>query len=273
MKQLLVATDFSACAGNAMEYALGIAKVLELEVCVIHAIGENEGVDNNIFNAIYIEDYRNNKKQTLGIWADSFKNTERHADVQITTFVEVGSVTKVLTDYINDHPVEMLVMGTMGSTGITGLFGSNANAMIIKTKTPTLIVPLESKFIENPVITLAIDFSSNLSVKDVNALQELIEAFRLQKLNVVNVIEDTAWKVNEAGESRLKELITDTTLDFNYIKEDNTVGGIMNFIVSNNTDILCVVKHHHNLIYRIFNKSTINQVMNKTIKAILVLHE
>lgn len=43
--------------------------------------------------------------------------------------------------------------------------------------------------------------------------------------------------------------------------------------LSDSTDILCVVKHHHNLIYRISNKSTINQVMNRATKAMLVLHE
>ena len=71
----------------------------------------------------------------------------------------------------------------------------------------------------------------------------------------------------------LKKLIKNVDLDFKYIHEDNPKEGIMNFIQSNDTDILCVVKHHHNLIYRIFNRSTVNQVMSKPIKAILVLHE
>ena len=75
------------------------------------------------------------------------------------------------------------------------------------------------------------------------------------------------------GENNLKKLITGVELDFKYISESNPIDGIMNFIVSNETDILSVVKHHHKLIYRIFNKSTVNQVMNRTIKAILVLHE
>ncbi len=31
MKKILVATDFSACANNAMEYAMDLAKILNLE--------------------------------------------------------------------------------------------------------------------------------------------------------------------------------------------------------------------------------------------------
>ena len=164
-------------------------------------------------------------------------------------------------------------MGTMGSTGITNLFGSNTSSVVLKTKTPTLIIPLESKFLPNPVITVATDFSSGLSADDINALNEIIIAFKLQKLNVVNIIEGTEWKTNEAGENKLKTLINHAELEFKYINEDSTTDGIMNFIVSSQTDILCVVKHHHNLVYRLFNKSTVNRVVNRALKAVLVLHE
>ncbi len=273
MKQILVASDFSICSGNALEYALGLAKVLNVQVCIIHAVGVNQGVDNNIFNAIYIEDYHKNKKEALSAWAATFGNKEEYSNVSITTTVDVGSVAAVITKYIETNPVELLVMGTMGSTGISGLFGSNASTMVLKTKTPTLIVPLESKFLPNPVITLATDFAFNLSAEDVNALNELINAFKLQKLNVVNVIEGKDWKVNEAGENKLKTLINHAALEFKYISEDNPTDGIMNFIASSQTDILCLVKHHHNLVYRIFTRSTVNQVMSRALKAILVLHE
>ena len=79
-------------------------------------------------------------------------------------------------------------MGTMGSSGITGLFGSNASTMVEKTKTPTLIIPLESKFSVKPIITLATDFATTLSGDDINALNELVKAFGSEKLNVVNIV-------------------------------------------------------------------------------------
>jgi nucleotide-binding universal stress UspA family protein len=273
MKQILVASDFSSCASNAMEYAMELAKILNLDVCVIHAIGTTEGVFNNTYNALYIEDYYNNKREALAAWTNSFKHKQEFANIHVTTLCEVGAVSTVITKYIDSNPVELLVMGTMGSTGISGLFGSNASIMVEKTKTPTLIIPLETKFLLNPVITLATDFASNLSPKDVIALNELIRAFKTQTLNVLNILETPEWKINEAGENSVKNLIQNVGFDFKYISESSALEGIMNFIVGNDTDILCVVKHHHNLIYRIFNKSTVNTVMNRSIKAILVLHE
>jgi nucleotide-binding universal stress UspA family protein len=273
MKKILVASDFSNCAGNALQYALELAKILKLELCVIHAIGSTEGVFNNTYNAIYIEDYYNNKKAALTTWANTFIDKNEFKELELTTVCEVGSLNSVITKYIQENPVELLVMGTMGSTGIAGLFGSNTSLMIEKTKTPTLIIPLEGKFSKDPVMTLATDFSSNLSPEDVVALNELIDAFGSKKMNVLNIIEGSDWKTNEAGENYLRKLIDQVELDFKYSSEKNPSEGIMNFIISSDTDILCLVKHHHNLVYRIFNKSTVNQVMSRTIKAILVLHE
>jgi nucleotide-binding universal stress UspA family protein len=273
MKKILVATDFSTCAANAMEYAMQLANILNLEVCAAHAIGTMEGIFNNTYNALYIEDYYKNKREALTLWTHRFGDSEELKKVPLSTICEVGSVSSVLTKYMNENEVELLVMGTMGSTGISGIFGSNTSTMVEKTKIPILLIPLESKFSKDPVITPASDFDADLSVEDVSALTELMKAFGSRKLTVVNVIEGPEWKTNEKGETHFKQLLSDVELSFNYIRESNPLDGIMRFVVSNQTDILCVVKHHHNLVYRIFNRSTVNQVMNRSIKAILVLHE
>ena len=256
-----------------MEYAMELARVIKAEVCALHAIGSFEGIFNNTYNALYIEDYHNNKRQALQNWAATFSARQGFTGVAVSTTCEVGSVSGVIAKYIETNPIELLVMGTMGSTGITGLFGSNASTMVEKTKIPTLIIPLEGKFSTNPTITLATDFSASLSAEDVTALNELALGFGTEKLHVVNVIEGAEWKTNEKGEAALKEMLPHAQLEFTYIREDSTTEGIVNFIVSSETDILCLVKRHHNIVYRIFNTSTVNKVMNRSIKAILVMHE
>jgi nucleotide-binding universal stress UspA family protein len=274
MKQILVATDFSNGAANAMEYAMALAKTLDMEVCAIHAILPTEGVDNNIYNAFFIKDYYNNKRQALKEWVAKYASNDEYKDIQISTLCEVGLVKNVISKYINEHHVELLVMGITGSTGISGIVGSNASTLVSIIKIPTLIIPLESKFSKTPVITLATDYETRLSADDVNALNEMVLAFGSEKMQVLYVGEKSEVKHVETGESRLKELIKHTELEFNYIKESNTLSGIMDFIENHHeTDILCLVKHHHNIVYRLFNRSTVNQIMNKSVKAILVLHE
>jgi nucleotide-binding universal stress UspA family protein len=272
MKQILVATDFSNSAANAMEYALGIAKKLNTEVCAIHAIHPTEGINNNTYNAIFIEDYYNNKRRALKEWVAKFTEKDEYKDIHVTSLCNVGFLKNVISQYVDENPVVLLAMGITGSTGITGIVGSNASMMVSKVKVPTLIIPLESKFSQTPTVTLATDYETRLSAEDVNALNEMVEAFDSEKLKVVYVVEKSDPKYLEAQEAKLNNLFK-VGLEFNYINDTRPLNGIMDFIEANGTDILCLVKHHQNILYRLFTKSTVDQVMNRSVKAILVLHE
>lgn len=273
MKQILVATDFSKSAGNAMEYALELAKVLDIEICAIHAIHPTEGINNNTYNAIFIEDYYNNKRKALKDWVAEYTAKDEYKDLHVSSLCIVGFLKNVISQYIEENPVELLVMGITGSTGIAGIVGSNASMMVSRVKIPTLIVPPESKFSEAPAITLATDYETRLSAEDVNALNEMIKALGSTKMQVLYVTEKTEGKFLESRETKLRDLIKHTDLEFNYINDSRPLNGIMEFVEKHDTDLLCLVKHHHNIVYRLFNRSTIDQVMNRSVKAILVLHE
>jgi len=273
MKQILVATDFSLSASNAMEYAMGLAKILEMEVCALHAIHPTEGINNNTYNAIFIDDYYNNKRAALKEWAATYTSKDEFKDVEVNTVCGVGFLKNVINKYIDDNHVELLVMGITGSTGLAGIVGSNASMMVSVVDIPTLVIPLESKFSASPVVTLATDYETRLSAGDVNALNEMLKAFGSDKIDVLYVSEKDEAKNVETGEKRLRDLFKHTQLEFNYISASRPLNGIMDFVETKETDILCLVKHHHNVLYRLFNRSTVNQVMNRSVKAILVLHE
>jgi nucleotide-binding universal stress UspA family protein len=273
MKQILVATDFSISASNAMLYAMELAKILNMEVCALHAIHPTEGIENNTYNAIFIDDYYNNKRNALKEWASAYTDKDQFKDVEVTTICGVGFLKNVISKYISDNHVELLVMGITGATGITGIVGSNASMMVSVVKIPTLVIPIESKFSQSPVITLATDYDTRLSADDVNALNEMAEAFGSATMDVLYVSEKDESKNIGSGKERLQELFKNTKLEFNYLSASKPLNGIMDFVEQHETDILCLVKHHHNVLYRLFNKSTVNQVMNRSVKAILVLHE
>lgn len=276
MKQILVASDFSNSASNAMEYALSLAKILQMEIAVIHAIHPTEGINNSTYNAIFIEDYYAKKRSALKEWAETFKQNEDYKDVQVKTICDVGFLRKVITKYVEYNSVSFLVMGVTGATGIKGIVGSNASMAVTKMRIPTLIVPLESTLPSVPVVTLATDYkTTRLSVRDVKALNQILKATKPKKLEILHISEkDMDPKSIKNGEKKLKEQLPSVEINFNYIDDDGkTSSGIIDFIEQNETDILCLVKRNHNIIYRLFASSTVNEVLNKSIKAILILHE
>jgi nucleotide-binding universal stress UspA family protein len=184
MKQILVATDFSPRAANAMEYAMSLAVLLKLEVCAIHAIHPTEGINNSTYNAIFIEDYYRNKREALKDWASVYTAKSEFKGVEVSTLCDVGFLKSVITKYIDNHQVELLAMGITGATGLAGIVGSNASMMVTKVKIPTLIIPRESHFPDIPAITLATDYETKLSMADVKALNEMIKAFHSKQVQV-----------------------------------------------------------------------------------------
>ena len=279
MKQILVASDFSQSALDALAYALPLAKALKMEIAVIHAIHPTEGIQNSTYNAIFIEDYYARKRAALREWVAPLLQNERYKDLPISTVCVVGTLRAVINRYIEYNNVSFLVMGITGATGISGIVGSNASMAVSKLRIPTLIVPQGGALSAEPVISLATDYkTTKFSVRDKKALTQLVKISPERRLEVVHVWEtdNTDPEELKADEQKLAAMIPAAKMHFNYIEEDvKTVRGIIDFVEKNNTDILCLVKRDHNVIYRLFGSgTTVNEVIShKSVKAVLVLHE
>ncbi|MFP7654345.1 universal stress protein [Chryseobacterium proteolyticum] len=201
---MLVASDFSHSAGNAMLYALSLAKALKMEITVLNAIHPTEGINNNIYNVVFIEDYYARKRKALQEWTESFIQSEEYKDIPVKTICDVGFLRNVVTKYAEYHEVSFLVMGITGATGIKGIVGSNTSMALSKIRIPTLIVPIESAMPEVPVITLATDYkTTKLSVRDVKALNQILKVSKPKKLEVLHISEkETNPKVIKNGEKK-----------------------------------------------------------------------
>ncbi len=276
MKQILVASDFSNSAGNALTYALSLAKILKMEVAVLHALHPTEGINNSTYNAIFIEDYYAKKRSALKEWAGGFMQHEDLKDVRLKTICDVGFLRNVINKYVEYNAVSFMVMGITGASGIKGIVGSNASMAVTKMRIPTLIVPLGSTLAPVPSVALATDYkTTRLSVRDVKALNQILKVSRPKKLEVLHISEkETNAKEIKNGEKKLQDQLPSVEINFNYIDDDGKASnGIIDFIENNETDILCLVKRNHNIIYRLFASSTVNEILNKSVKAVLVLHE
>ena len=277
MKQILVASDFSQSALDALLYALPLAKALKMEIAVIHAIHPTEGIQNSTYNAIFIEDYYSRKRAALQEWVNPHVAKADYQDIPVTTVCVVGALRAVINQYIEYNNVSFLVMGITGATGITGIVGSNASMAVSKLRIPTLIVPQGSVPSSRPVLTLATDYkTTKFSIKDKKAMTQLLKIAPENRLEVIHIWEkDTDPEELKSDEQKLQQMLPTAQMHFHYIEEDvQTVRGIVDFVTKNETDILCLVKRDHNVIYRLFGSgTTVNQLINKSVKAVLVLHE
>ena len=137
---LLVPTDFSTVAENALDHAVQIAKSFDNELCIMH-IFEDSFIGN-------IWGQKNSYKEGMvgqmlqekldRIVEDLLKN---HG-VKARSVIETGRIYSAIVEYAEDEAnnIESIIMGTQGAAGIEQLVGSNASRVIASSPVPVVVV-------------------------------------------------------------------------------------------------------------------------------------
>jgi nucleotide-binding universal stress UspA family protein len=143
MKTILVPTDFSTCANNAVDFAIQSSKILPVEVTIVHAfdlvgniytdyMGVNKEFNQSLLHEVRIK------------LADLEKCIRESEGVKVDTRVSTASLRESIFQVTNEKAIDIIVMGTTGSNGIKEkLWGSKTADIIGRSKVPVLAIPFE----------------------------------------------------------------------------------------------------------------------------------
>jgi nucleotide-binding universal stress UspA family protein len=136
-ERILVPTDGSPTAEAAMEHALEIAGRYGGEVHVLHVISTRR-YDTSIESAVAPLRERGEE------YVERLAAAAADAGVAVTGAVEVGRPARLLLEYVDDHDVDLVVMGTRGRGGLQHrLLGSVAEYVVTHADVPVQVVPAE----------------------------------------------------------------------------------------------------------------------------------
>lgn len=136
-KKILIATDGSKRTQNAVEMGLKIAKEHSSKVYAVYV------VDTVTFTSIPMDVTWENMYQLLkDEGEEAVKAVKEGApDVDVETHVLEGNPAVELTKFAADNGVELIVMGTLGKSGIDRiLLGSTAEKVIRIAHCPVLVI-------------------------------------------------------------------------------------------------------------------------------------
>lgn len=176
MKTILVPTDFSANAMKAAFYAAEIARQSGATVYFLHVpeLGHEKvhqpfSLRRKYDQLVYEE--RLNELQ-------NFDQAIRVIYKQVKTKIKLltGSTVQAICKFCDEHPADLIVMGTQGASGLKEvLFGSLTARVIAKTKVPVLAVPAKYSSEKPDAILLAINYFE----QDLTLLNKVVELSRL----------------------------------------------------------------------------------------------
>ena len=268
MKKILVPTDFSGFANNALEVAADIALKTNASIMLLHAnekmvtatpLAEYYLYDKAIEDE-YLDMVNESLKKTLAEIADN----DKFARVKIETAVIGGPMVSVIEEVVKDHAIDLIVMGTRGASGMEEFFiGSNTEKVIRRAPCPVLAVPKAVTSFNKIVFptTLKEDQKGAFS-----ALAELQDIFH-GEITLLNLNNPSHLKDNAAIEARKNELLKATALgkatlfvsDADVFNEEEA---ILDFAHQQKADLIVMATHQRRGLAHMFMGSITEDTVN-----------
>jgi nucleotide-binding universal stress UspA family protein len=273
MKTILFPTDFSQCASNAMTHALELASRQGAELIVLHVVFPNEGVDNNVYNAFWTDDYLVQREKGLKDWIRRKQRKPEYKKVKVTPMTQIGFPVASISEVAENRNVDLIIMGTTGATGMRDvLLGSVAAGVMGKTTTPVLVVPKKSTYTPIRNVVMATDMNMHISNSSKEVLQKWLKLNNSQ-LHMVHILDKPGEHADKNREKVLIEKLGITPKDFHYLHDRNVPQAISVFIESLDAQALVSVARDHSLLHRLFFDSVTRKLAHRVHTPMLVLHE
>ena len=265
MKHILLATDFSDNAWNAITYAMQFFKNEKCKFYFLHTYTPafyraDYALGGAMYSAIPdvgVDVSLAQLEKTLEDVQEQFPN-ENH------TF-EIVSAYNILTDEVNQlskkKDIDLIVMGTQGATGAKKLFlGSNTVFVIRKAKVPILAIPENCKFRAPRKILFPSDF---LYPYKKNEVYNIIE---MAKMHGAKIILFHVWEVHDITESQeknknslLKEL-KNVLFEQVQIEGKKLPEAVLDYIDENDIDLLAMMNRNHSFFERVLVRQNVDQI-------------
>lgn len=278
MKKILVPTDFSSCAVNALNFAVQTAKFCAVEINLLHVVdrtdslyGEGPEIVQERYTAVLEE-----AQKALDQVKASIAETE---SLEIRTFLREGEVDEHILGLSEEKGIDLIVMGTFGINGLKDrIWGSKTAGLTGKTSVPVMVIPYDYNWKRPEKILLATSFFEE-DKRVLEPIVNLTHSFKATLHAIIFTDEDTADAalflergMNMAEyERKLKKLLDPESIITGHLSGSKFEDTLQDYIRNNNIDILAMITYQRSLWDRIFHPSVTRRMSYHTTIPLLVI--
>ena len=263
MKKILVPCDFSDTALQAFRQACEIATVSKGEIFLLNIIELP-----SIHTSLFVPAQAYESVFLKGIKLKAHKNFEKMKEkwagkVKVHLTLEQGSVTSAIKRFVDRKRIDLIVMGTNGSSGIKEYaVGSNTEKIVRTSKVPVIAIKksVSISSIKNLILPTKIDASKKL-IASIKALQSLLKAhLHLLYVNTPsNFVSDRYTEPKLIEFARQNQLKNCSIHIYNDIDEEE---GIINFSAKFKHKMIAMATHGRKGINHLMAGSITEDVVN-----------
>lgn len=263
MNRILVPTDFSEQAENALKVAAMLAKKHNAEIYLLHMMEipmqQTDPINavSDIPEALFFMKLAHKKFEDL-MDRDFLEGITIHETVKADiTFNEIKDACK-------ESDIDFIVMGSHGASGLKEMFvGSNAEKVVRTSDVPVLVIKNEHKSFEISNFVFASDFKNDnketyeQAVKFAKAVGAKIHLLMVNTANNFITTHDANTRINDFISGQTFENYTIT------IHNDTSVEqGVLNFSKDIDADLIGISTHGRQGIAHFFNTSISEDLVN-----------
>jgi nucleotide-binding universal stress UspA family protein len=271
--KIIVPTDFSETADNALNYSIELAKLTGAKLILLHAYHFPIVNDGLVFQNVTEPDFEEINRLSLQTLGNSVRAKEPDIDLELC--LKSGLVVDVIINVAKIKNADLIVIGiSEAGTFSETILGSNTIDTIKDSATPVLIIPSKAKFQKPTKILLALDYLESMSDQPLDMLMDFVNHFNVH-VYVVHVMKENEKRSTktDAFNSNVKKLLDSVSHSFHYPINENVVDGINQFVLGSDVEILAMIPHQHNIFYRLFNLSTTKKMAFHSPVPLLALPE
>ncbi|MCG9970362.1 universal stress protein [Christiangramia crocea] len=279
-KKILIPTNFSKYAWNALIYGLAIYKNQACSFFLFNSYASQHFLGENISILKESEGHTAKEKSEHGLdkllKGLSFrKENPRH---QFETISYNGSLTEGLQEAVDTHGIDLILMGAPGdNAAINSAYDNSITKVIEKIENcPVLVIPeliqLSKDFKRE--IVFPTNFRNGFKLRELKALIDISD-FLNAAVRVLYIDTDNKGMTDEqkAQKENLASLFSDIECSFHTLTKANVTTAVHLFIESRDSDLLALYKRKQGFFSKLFNQTLIEEVDFHASVPILILKE
>jgi nucleotide-binding universal stress UspA family protein len=278
MKKILLPTDFSNNAWNALFTAL---KLFDRQVCeflILHTYQpEAVGLLADRGEKQLWELFEDLKKESEARMAEVMGYLEKEYHNPHHRFRSLclqGELTGVIRDLSEKEAIDMVVMGTQGATGAKRVFMGSNTVRVIRSmpRHPVLAVPQSYDLQRVQKVLFPTAFLDPLEDFELRPLLEIVESWKAELLIVYVASEFRLTDKQEGHKKQLEQLLEGVRHRFREVPlEVNISKTLAHYAREKGADLIALVHHKHPFFDTIIHEPVVKRVAFETEFPLLIL--
>lgn len=279
MKNILIPTDFSDNAFNALEYGLAMFKKVRCNFYLLHInpITEYSGGEaaRYISTTILADTILKESNEKLAGLLKQISHMPLNPKHEFRTLASYDFFTDRIRKEVNEKKIDLIIMGTKGASGLKAVsIGSNTGNVITKVPCPVLAVPENAKYSRPEEIAFPTDYDLGY---DIRVLDNLKEVALLNKAAVrflyISKIREELSREQMKNREFIGDYFSGVDHSFHKVTGEKLETAIQCFTESRDVDMIVMVAKNLNFLQRILFRPTVEKISYHVTIPFLVLHE